>query len=162
MNTKVALGLLAGAIVLMVGYFFFVAPTMAPSETATTTVPSFATSTIKGAIQPSGSVAPGSKGATLTTGTPTQVSVKGTVHIDEATLTSSDAYPKLTGTSNVSVVGIVISDHNGTGIVGAGEIPVVNGHWEYLCSVALQPGTYYVAVSAGATNDTQKLVITAN
>jgi hypothetical protein len=150
MNTNTILGIVAaGVIVVALGFFLLrpasvPAPVEVPSQTAATTT-STISQPVKTGTQP-----------TVTLGTPTSQTARASTQFDPSSLISTSTYPTITGTANVPLLTLIISNSKGVGIVGTADVPVVNGHWSYPCSVALPPGAYTVilyvnkTVSAGA------------
>jgi hypothetical protein len=78
---------------------------------------------------------------------------------DTSSFTSTSTYPTVTGTANVPLVGIVVSDAEGTGIVGSANVVVEGGHWSYTASVALMPGSYHVTLYVGKNATVAKLTV---
>lgn len=152
MNTKVILGILAAIIIVVAGYFAL----RPKASVAPVVVPAVATSTQTSAVQPTPQVpAKDSSKPTFAFGSTTV----STVAVDKESLTSTSSNPIITGTSNAKKVGVVVSDSKGVGIVGAFELPVVNGHWSYAVSVALVPGDYSVTVLGDAVSAIAQLKI---
>jgi len=162
MNTKIALGLGGIIIVLGVGYYALrpAAPALAPGSaevpsatTSTAVVPTTATST------PPQTVKDRSK-PTFTIG-PTTV-VAPSAAFDVASLTSSSAYPVITGSATVSKVGMIIYNSENVGIIGTSDISVTQGRWSYPCSIPLEPGTYTLKLFFGTASQTATLTVTSS
>jgi hypothetical protein len=146
-NTKVLLGVVA-AIVILVAGFFLLRPTQvsAPVETSEQAAAS-TTPTVSQPKQTAGATTQ----PTFTFGTSTAKITRAVTQFDPSSLISTSTYPSITGTANVPLIGIIIRNSKGVGIVGTSDIPVVQGHWSYPCSVALQPGTYTLILYANKT-----------
>lgn len=154
MNTKAAIGLLA-AVIILGGAFFFThraaapAPVLvAPLASTTDTIPTPSTATPTTPI----------KAPEAPTKAPT-----GKKHIgafDSATFTTASAHPRITGTANVSEVQVVIINSEGVGIVGGMHVPVVDGHWQFISTLALKPGTYTLQLGGVDTLVSATLVVT--
>lgn len=65
--------------------------------------------------------------------------------IDPASLTENLPQPTISGSANVSSVGIAIYT-NGSKVYGSGSLPVTNGRWSVTVTPALGPGSYQVWV----------------
>jgi len=143
MNTKVGLGILVCAVVLVGGFFLLHKPTpqttietpSSPSTTAPAVPTKAATST---------------KPTFTVTGISTTI-VHTYVRTDAASLVSTSTHPTITGTANVSRVGIVIKNSADVGIVGSSAIVVRDGHWSYAIPISLSPGSYTLFIT-GAEN----------
>jgi hypothetical protein len=81
------------------------------------------------------------------------------VQFDSLSFVSTSTYPTVTGTASTPSVGIIISDSEGTGIVGTTEIPVRGGKWSYSCSVSLVPGAYTLTLFSGDASAAAKLTV---
>lgn len=163
MNTKAAIGLVA-AIIVLAGAFFITHRTEAPAAFApeATTTP---------VVTPTGSSTPIKALPGVPNVTQTAVVTPGAApsgpkkaariaNYDTSSLTSTSAHPVITGTANVSTVGIVLIDPKGVGIAGSSDIPVVNGHWSFPVPQALKSGSYTVHLIGGdTTNMTQLKVV---
>ena len=137
MNTKVLLGIVAALVILVAGYFVLrPAPGSAPAEIPTQTNASSTSAT---------------SSPTLSVGTSTVKIARANTQFDPSSLISTSAYPTITGTANVPLITIVISNSKGVGIVGTSDVPVVQGHWSYPCSVALPPGNYILTLYVNKT-----------
>jgi hypothetical protein len=132
MSNKIALAIVVVAIV--VGFFLLRSPNISGPGTTSTTASS--TSQKATSTQPS-----------ITVGVPVKV-LPVSAAFNSNSLISTSSYPTVSGTANVSQVGIIVNNDRGVGIVGTANVPVTGGHWIYHCSVALAPGTYTVSLYA--------------
>ena len=78
-----------------------------------------------------------------------KVTVKKDAEFDAPTILSAAARPIVTGTANVDHVGLIIVDSAGVGLSGSWEIPVQDGHWKYVSTIALKPGSYTLQLIGG-------------
>ncbi len=153
MNTKVILGILAAGCVCL-GLFIVVNKKKSVPVELPTSVSETATSSVKAAPTPTTSHISITQGAVRATKT-------YSVAVDASTLTSTSTRPTITGTGDVAMVGVVIKDSSGKGLVGTSDIEVVDGHWQYTTPITLTPGIYTVVVFGAPTPVTASLTITA-
>jgi hypothetical protein len=138
MNTKAAIGIVAALIVIAGAFYYFSrtggAPAPAPAEPVATTSEPIT-------VNP-GTAAPAAPAPAVTAAKPATSKQKGVGSFSTATFTASSAHPHITGSANVPEVQIVVVNAEGVGIVGGMHVPVVGGHFDFVPSVALKPGTY--------------------
>ena len=144
MNRKAILGILLAALVLTGGYALTRPKTLPALVPTDNSINALASST----------------GPSFKFGTTTKTTTQAYALFDAVSFTSSSTYPALTGTANVSKVGIIIYDSKNLGLVGTPNVSVEKGHWTYYSSVALPPGLYSVLLLGGATNAVARLIIT--
>ena len=155
MNTKVLLGIVAGAVILIAG-FFLLRPAGVPAPTSTPNQDSAASNTPQ-VVSPK---KPDETQPTFNIGTTTVKTVPAFALFNSNSFISTSTYPTITGTANTAKVGIVINNSMDVGILGTWEIPVSQGHWSYSSSVALPPGTYTLILFADNTiTGTAKLTV---
>ena len=146
MNNKIAWGIVV-AVIVIVGAFLLLRPSGAPS---TATAPAQNASS----TSPGSSLSPSVKNntqPTITVGTSTVKTIAPVTSFDSKSLISTSAYPTITGTANVSQIGIIISNSKGVGVVGSSDVAVVNGHWSYADSAKLPSGSYTIILFVGKT-----------
>ncbi len=80
---------------------------------------------------------------------------------DSTTFTTTSTNPRITGTANTKEVQVVVINAAGVGIVGGMQVPVTNGHWEFISSLKLAPGTYELQLGGVDPIMTATLVLTA-
>lgn len=152
---KTSLVAIAILVLVALGVYFFIrtTPVSAPSPVATSTPVGTTSMNMGGYTVPlsTGSL-PHSSGATVT------VDAR-VITVDSASLATNAPYPTITGTANVSPIGIVIFDGQGVGIVGSKSISVLKGHWSYSSPRALPPGTYSIQMLGADTQVTKTLVV---
>lgn len=156
MNTKVALVVIAVLAVLAIGLSFLRSTPM-PAPTSTLNQNSAASTTSP--VSPPQATGARSQ-SNFNIGTTSVEITRLFALFDSSSFTSTSPYPTITGTANVSKVGIIINNSENVGIVGTAEIPVKQGHWSYSCSVALPPGTYTLIAFVGKNvTETAKLTV---
>jgi hypothetical protein len=173
MNTKVALGVVLGIILAVVGYFLANRPqtlpavSALPQETGTTTEPVKvigAPAAISATKSPTVTPVTSPTKAHGTAPTITVVSSSKIALFDpkNVEMVTSVDHPTFSGTAspNVKAVSIIIVNSSGIGISGAWDIKVVDGKWDYTAPQALMPGIYTIQLLGGDTPLETKITIT--
>ena len=154
MNIKVILGIIAAIAILVIGFFLLRPKTASAPFPASPVEQNVIASTTPETSQPQQT-----KSNVGTTTSALKITAL-IARFDAVSFFSTSTYPIISGIANTPKVGIVINGSNGKGIVGTSEIPVTRGHWSYLTSVALVPGTYTLVLFIGNTiTEIAKLIV---
>ncbi len=151
MNNKAALGLVAAIIILVGAFFILNRPVTTPVNLTQTATSTMATSTKPTSL--------GTPIAPVASPHGPSPQPKRVTAFDALTLTSNAPRPVVTGTANVMEVAMVLDDPNGVGIEGVSHIPVVKGHWFFVPTQMLPPGTYTLHLVGGDMTVVTKLYI---
>ncbi|MEK7602024.1 MAG: Ig-like domain-containing protein [Patescibacteria group bacterium] len=152
MNTNVALGIVGGIILAVVGFFIANHPqspeivNTAPAMTGTSSQ-----SGVIGAPAELGAMVPEPTKRYTSRPAITVTSQAKTTSFDNPDSTTTESHPTLTGKANIKSISVIIVNSDRVGICAGWDIAVENGVWNYTAPIELKPGAYTLQLLGGDT-----------
>lgn len=155
MNTRVAIGIVGGLVIVALGYGI---STFSQRKSAVSE-PMTSSSTETGIIGSPTNLSPEqAEGKVETPKTPSKpainVQVENIGYFDRINMVNTGGSPVITGIANTKTVDIIVIDSSGKGLAAGRDVAVEGGRWNYSPPLILPAGTYTIQLIAG-THSTQ-------